>query len=69
MAVEREELRPSGLRRADLGVGFSAEGEQGVDVGKGLDVVNDGRLAEKAFDGGEGWTCAHFGALAFEAGQ
>ncbi len=40
-----------------------------MDVGKGLDVVNDGGLAEKALNGGEGRTCAHFRALAFKAGE
>ena len=52
-----------------MGVSFAAEAEHGVDVGKGLDVVNDGGLAEKALNGGKGRTCTHFRALAFEAGE
>jgi hypothetical protein len=54
MAVEREQLRAGGLRGADLRIAFAAEREDGVEVGEGFDVVDDGGLAVEALIHGKG---------------
>ena len=69
MAVEGEEFGTGGFVRADGAVGLAAEGEDGVEVGEGFDVVEDGRFAEEALDGGEGRPRADLRALTFDGGE
>ena len=65
--IEREQLRSRRLRRADRGVALASAREDGVEVREGLDVVDDGRLAEESLDRGERRARPHLGPLALDA--
>ena len=46
MAIQRDQFRSAALRRAYTGVGLAAHGEDGMEIGEGLHIVEDGRTPE-----------------------
>ncbi len=66
MAGDAEEAGAAVAFRTELGVGLAAHEKDMRGGGDGFDVVDDGRSAVKADDGGEGRLDAGDAALAFE---
>src|SRR5207253_10812973 len=66
VAADRQQSRAGRLVGPEFGVGGAAVVDDPGDGGERLDVVEQGRPAPRALDGGEGGTRAAPGALARE---